>query len=152
MNKLKKNSCELKQKLINLIMKDGKKETVEKILTKSLKLVQKSNKKNHKNLIKNSVINSTPIFKINKQSKKRGKRKMNKEIPAFIKKSSLRTSSAINFLVSESLKNKELKNFHKKITQEIIESAYNKSKSVEQKNEVQKQVLMQKRYLLNFKW
>jgi ribosomal protein S7 len=151
MNKVK-NNTELKQKLTNAIMKHGKKKTAEKILIKSLKLIQKSSKKNHKTLIKESIINATPTFKINKQSRKRGKRKIEKEIPAFIKKDSLRTVLSVNFLVSASLKNNELNNFYKKMTQEILETSFQKSKSIEQKTEMQKQVLMQKRYLLKFRW
>lgn len=151
MSKLK-NNLELKQKLINAIMKHGKKKTAEKNLLKSLKLIQKFNKKNHKNLIKDSILNVTPTFKINKQSSKRGKRKTEKEIPAFIKKDSLRTVLAVNFLVTASLKNKDLKTFYRKLAQEIIETSVQKSKSIEQKTEMQKQVLLQKRYLLKFRW
>nr|YP_010377363.1 ribosomal protein S7 [Nitzschia dissipata]QYB23050.1 ribosomal protein S7 [Nitzschia dissipata] len=151
MNRIK-NNIELKQKLTNAIMKHGKKKTAEKILIKSLKLIQKSNKKNYKNLIKESIINSTPTFKINRQSSKRGKRKMEKEIPAFVKKDSLRTVLSFNFLLSASLKNKDLNNFYRKMSQEIIETSFQKSKSIEQKTEMQKQVLMQKRYLLKFRW
>ena len=151
MNQLK-NNLELKQKLTNAMMKHGKKKTAEKILVKSLKLIQKFNKKNHKNLIKNSIVNVTPTFKINKQSSKRGKRKVEKEIPAFIKKDSLRTVLSANFLVSASLKNKDLKTFYKKLAQEVIETSLQKSKSIEQKTEMQKQMLMQKRYLLKFRW
>ena len=151
MSKLK-NNLELKQKLINDIMKHGKKKTAEKNLLKSLKLIQKFNKKNHKNLIKDSILNVTPTFKINKQSSKRGKRKTEKEIPAFNKKDSLRTVLAVNFLVTASLKNKDLKTFYRKLAQEIIETSVQKSKSIEQKTEMQKQVLLQKRYLLKFRW
>lgn len=151
MNKFK-NNIELKQKLTNAIMKQGQKKTAEKILIKSLKLIQKSNKKNYKNLIKESIINTTPTFKINKQSSKRGKRKVKKEIPSFIKKDSLRTMLSVNFLISNSFKNKELNNFYKKMSQEIIKTSFQKSKSIEQKTEIQKQVLMKKRYLLNFRW
>jgi ribosomal protein S7 len=151
MNKLK-NNLELKQKLTNAMMKHGKKKTAEKILIKSLKLIQKFNKKNHKNLIKDSVINVTPTFKINKQSSKRGKRKVEKEIPAFVKNDSLRTVLSVNFLVSASLKNKDLKTFYRKLAQEVIKTSLQKSKSIEQKTEMQKQVLMQKRYLLKFRW
>lgn len=151
MNKLK-NNLELKQKLTNAMMKHGKKKTAEKILIKSLKLIQKFNKKNHKNVIKNSIINVTPTFKINKQSSKRGKRKVEKEIPAFVKKDSLRTVLSVNFLISASLKNKDSKTFYKKLTQEVIETSFQKSKSIEQKTEMQKQILMQKRYLLKFRW
>jgi ribosomal protein S7 len=151
MNKLK-NNLELKQKLTNAMMKHGKKKTAEKILIKSLKLIQKLNKKNHKNLIKDSIINVTPTFKINKQSSKRGKRKVEKKIPAFVKKNSLRTVLSVNFLVSASLKNKDLKTFYGKLAQEVIETSFQKSKSIEQKTEIQKEVLMQKRYLLKFRW
>jgi len=151
MDKLK-NNLELKQKLTNALIKHGKKKTAELILNKSLKLIQKFNKKNHKNLIKDSIINVTPTFKINKQSSKRGKRKVEKEIPAFIKKDSLRTVLSANFLVAASFKNKEFKTFYRKLTQEVIETSSQKSKSIEQKTELQKQVLMQKRYLLKFRW
>ena len=151
MNKLK-NNLELKQKLINAMMKHGKKKKAEKNLIKSLKVIQKFNKKNHKNLLKDSIINVTPTFKINKQSSKRGKRKTEKEIPAFVKKDSLRTVLAVNFLVTAALKNKDFKTFYRKLAQEVIETSVQKSKSIEQKTEMQKQVLMQKRYLLKFRW
>ena len=150
--KIMKKDLELKQKIINSIMKNGNKKTAEKIIKKSLKLIQKSDKKNYINLLKHSIINSTPTFKINVQSKKRGKRKTKKEIPTFIGNNSLRIIAALNFLTENSLKNKELNGFYKKITNEIIETASPKSKSIEQKNEIQKQVLMQKRYLANFRW
>ena len=151
MNKLK-NNLELKQKLTNAIMKQGKKKTAEKILLKSLKLIQKSNKKNHKNLIKESIINATPTFKMDKQFSKKGKRKIKKEIPAFVKKDSLRTVLSANFLISASLKNKESNSFYKKLKEEILETSFQKSRSIEQKTELQQQVLMQKRYLLKFRW
>ena len=148
----KKINKELKQKMINSMMKHGEKKIVEKILKKSLKLIQKSDKKNHLNLLKHSVINTTPTFKINIQVKKRGKKKTKKEVPTFLNNESLRIISSFNLLTKNSLKNKELKHFYKKIAQEIIANSLQKSKSIEQKNEIQKQVLIQKRYLLNFRW
>ena len=147
-----KKNIELKQKIVNSIMKNGNKKTAEKIIKKSLKLLQKNDKKNHIRLLKHSIINSTPTFKINVQLKKRGKRKTKKEIPTFIKNDSLRIISSFNFLTENSLKNKSLNSFYKKIANEILEAANQKSKSIEQKNEIQKQVLMQKRFLANFRW
>ena len=147
-----KNNINLKQKIINSMMKNGEKKTIEKILKKSLKLIQKYDKKNHLNILKHSIINSTPIFKINVQSKKRGKRKVKKEIPTFINKNILRIVASFNFLSENALKNKDLNCFYQKITKEIIDSSLQKSRSIEQKNEIQKQVLLQKRYLLNFRW
>ena len=147
-----KQKIELKKKFANSMMKNGNKETIEKILKKSLKLVQKTSKKNYINLLKHSIINSTPTFKINEQSKKKGKRKTKKEIPIFIKGELNRITSSLNFLIFSSYKNHELNNFYKKVSKEIVETSLQKSKSIEQKNEIQKQVLMQKRYLLNFRW
>ena len=147
-----KKNIELKQKIVNSIMKNGNKKTAEKIIKKSLKLLQKNDKKNHIRLLKHSIINSTPTFKINVQLKKRGTRKTKKEIPTFIKNDSLRIISSFNFLTENSLKNKSLNSFYKKIANEILEAANQKSKSIEQKNEIQKQVLMQKRFLANFRW
>ena len=75
----KKINKELKQKMINSMMKHGEKKMIEKIVKKSLKLIQKSDKKNHLNLLKHSIINATPTFKINIQVKKRGKKKQKKK-------------------------------------------------------------------------
>ena len=122
----------LKQKLINAIMKYGKKKTSEKNLLKCLKLIQKSSKKNHINILKQAIINSTPTFKINKQSKKRGKKKFNQEIPTFIRNDSLRIVFSINLLVFNSYKNQNPKTFHQKITEEILMTFSNKnSKTIE---------------------
>ena len=147
-----KENIQLKQKIINSIMKNGNKKTAEKILKKSLKLIQKKDKKNHISLLKHSIINSTPTFKINVQSKKRGKRKTKKEIPTFIRTDSERIISSFNILTENSLRNKAINGFYKKIANEVLETAVQKGKSIEQRNEIQKQVLMQKRYLANFRW
>ena len=147
-----KKNIELKQKIVNSIMKNGNKKTAEKILKKSLKLIQKKDKKNHISLLKHSIINSTPTFKINVQSKKRGKRKTKKEIPTFIRTDSERIISSFNILTENSLRNKAINGFYKKIANEVLETAVQKGKSIEQRNEIQKQVLMQKRYLANFRW
>ena len=72
---------ELKKKFVNILMNRGNKRTSENILTKSLKLLQKSTTKNHISLIHMSIINATPIFKVNEQSLKKGKRKSKKETP-----------------------------------------------------------------------
>ena len=147
-----KKNIEIKKKITNTMMRNGDKKTVEKIIKKSFKLLQKQNNKNYLNIVKHSIINSTPIFKINVQSKKRGKRKVKKEIPTFINKNILRIVASFNFLSENALKNKDLNCFYQKITKEIIDSSLQKSRSIEQKNEIQKQVLLQKRYLLNFRW
>ena len=76
MIKRKNENKELKKKFVNILMNCGNKQTSEHILTKSLKLLQKSTTKNHISLIQMSIINTTPIFKVNEQSLKKDLSKM----------------------------------------------------------------------------
>ena len=133
-------------------MKNGNKKTVEKFLLKSLKLLQKSSFKQHTNLIQLAVLNSTPTFKLNKQSVKRGKRKSKKDVPAFIKTDSLRTTLSIKCLKNASIKRQNVTGFAKNFSQEILDASELKGQSIEKKNELQKQILINKRYLFKFRW
>ena len=68
---------EIKQNIYNLIMKNGKKQTSEKLFLKSLKLIQKISKtKNTTHIIKTSIVNSAPLTKI--KLVKRNKKRRNK--------------------------------------------------------------------------
>ena len=136
------------------MMLSGKKQTSERIVLKSLKSLQKSISKNPISLVKQSVVNSTPVFKINKQSKKRGKKKTVKEIPIFMRNDYIRIISSLKFLVSSPKKKKEYYNFYKQLSKEILFSSSFKSNSssISKKADIQKQVLAQKRYLFNFRW
>lgn len=144
---------ELKNKLINTLMKNGNKKTSEKILLKSLKILQKSSIKRHINLIQLSVINSTPIFKVNTQTIKKGKRKSKKEIPTFVKTSLLRLTLALKCLkTASSVKNFNFSYFAKNLVQEILKTSESKSYSIDKKNELQKQILNNKKYFFKFRW
>lgn len=58
--KLKRNkTIALKNKIVNVFMKNGKKHTGEKNLLKSSKLLQKSSRKNFQNLVQLAIINTT---------------------------------------------------------------------------------------------
>ena len=63
---LKNNNLKnkLKYKIINHLMKRGNKHTCEKLLRKSLKLLQKSQSKPHSDIIKSAILNATPVFRI----------------------------------------------------------------------------------------
>lgn len=74
----KKKTTILKNRIINIFMKNGKKRTSEKILLRSSKLLQKSSSKNFQNLVQLAIINTTSAFKINEQVMKKGKRKSKK--------------------------------------------------------------------------
>jgi len=151
-NKINNSRISLKQKLVNTLMNSGNKRTGEKILVKSLKLLQKSTVKKHINLIQLAVINATPTFKVNQQLSKKGKRKSKKDIPTFITNDSLRIMLSLKFIKTASTKSQSSACFYENLTQEILASSTLKSQSVEKKNELQKRTLINKRYLSKFRW
>lgn len=148
----KKKVTILKDKLINVFMKNGKKFTGEKILLKSSKLLQQLSKKKNLNTVKLAIINTTSVFKLNEQVMKKGKRKSKKITPSFIVKDSLRILTALKSIQASAKKNKNSMNFHKSLVKEVLASASLKSQSIEQKAKLQNQILLNKRYLSRFKW
>jgi len=142
----------LKNKIINVFMKNGKKHTGEKILLKSSKLLQKSSRKNFQNLFQLAIINTTSAFKLNEQVMKKGKRKSTKITPSFIVKDSLRIMTALKYIKTTVHKNKSSTSFYKNLVNEILASSSLKSQSIEQKTKLQTQILLNKRYLSKFKW
>ena len=150
---LKKNKTpHLKNKIINTLMKSGRKTTGEKILLKSVKSLQKSTDKNLKLLLHSAIVNSSSAFKVNEQAVKKGKRKAIKSVPSFIISDSLRITNALKLLTKTSTKNKSSNPLYKKLVAEIFSSSALRGQSIDQKNEVQKQILVNKRYLSKFRW
>ena len=148
----KKKSFDLRSKIINTLMINGKKKTGEKILLNSIKNLQRSTSKNSKSLVQVAIVNSTPTFKLNEQVIKKGKRKATKITPSFITKDSLRIMTTLKLLKTTVNKNKGASTFHNLVAKEIVASAFLKSQTVSKKNDLQKQVLMNKRYLSKFRW
>ena len=148
-----KHKFNLKEKVINSFMRKGKKETSEKIIIRTLKKIQKLDKKNCKTQLQVAILNLTPTFKLNKQSKKRGKKKQMNYVPHFLPNTYLRIGFALKLLKLTIVKNKKDKTFEH-LAKEILNSS-NSVKSttaIEQKNNLQKQVLSQKRYFYKFRW
>lgn len=150
---MKRKSLNIKSKLINNITLNGNKKTSEKILLKSLKELQKSSKKQSKELIKLALIQSTPIFKLHKITNKKLKKKKRrvKEIPAFISKMSARTSLAIKFILA-SVERKDSDNFYLKLKENLLITSQAKGNAVKLKNELQKQSIQHKRFFKNYRW
>ena len=142
----------LKSKIINTLMLSGKKNTGEKILLRFAKQLQKSSNKNFKALVKLAVMNSTPAFKLNEQIVKKGKRKAVRTISSFITNDSLRVLTSLKLIKATVAKHKGPKQFYELLADEILASSNFKSSSVEKKTELQKQVLINKRYLSKFRW
>lgn len=142
----------LKAKLGNTLMVSGKKNTGEKILLKFAKRLQKSTDKNFKNLVQLAIINTTSTFKLNEQVVKKGKRKAVRVTPSFIISDSLRLTTALKFLRDAASKSQKAAYFYEKLTNEILSSFILKSQAVDKKNDIQKQILINKRYLSKFRW
>ncbi|QXE46255.1 30S ribosomal protein S7 (mitochondrion) [Nitzschia inconspicua] len=142
----------IKNKIVNSLMKNGKKRTGEKILLKLSKSLQRSTRKNSQTIIQLAIINLTPAFKINEQIVKKGKRKSKKIILSFIVKNSLRVMNALKSINFIAKKDKSPNGFSKRLCEEILDASAFRGLSVEQKTKLQDQILLNKRYLSNFRW
>ena len=144
---------EIKNKMINHLMISGRKETGEKILLKSLKEIQRDSKKQSQELLKLGIMYSTPTFKLHKITNKKQKRRNKKvrTIPSFISDKNARISLAIKFILI-TLRKKKYKSCHIKLKQELIANALYKGSAIQIKNELQKQVLVNKHYFSYFRW
>ena len=149
---LNKKVLFLKDKTVNEFMKNGKKLTGEKILLKFVKSFQKQNRKNFKSLLQVAIINATPVFSINTQIIKKGKRKVTNEVPVFLSNHSSRVRNSLKFFKQSVLKEKKNSSFYKLLSKEVLNSAKFDSISIAEKNDLQKQALKNKRYWSNFKW
>ena len=147
-----KNNKILKNIFINVLMNNGQKKTSEKILLKSLKSLQRLNKKESKKIIQQSITDLALVFKTKNQITKRGKRKILKNINTILINEDVRMISSLKLLKSSILLNNNNLKFYQKLTQEILLTVVDSSKSFEKKKELQKQLFLNKRYLANFRW
>lgn len=147
MKQLKKQKLSLKAKIFNHLMINGKKKTCEKNFLKSFKLLQKTVKKNHKNICKLAITNSAPIIQIKEIKKK--KRKTTKEFPFTLNEKN-RISSAIKYILSI-LKQKSKTNIHSQLKQEILLSSQNQSETIKKKKTLQDYALTKKKYS-HYRW
>lgn len=149
---MKKRQTEIRKKIINHLTKNGKKHTAEKILNKSIKTIQKSSNKLSKEIVQLALIYSLPTFKIHKilnKQKRRGQQI--KEIPAFISNKHSRTSLSIKYILNVVRKNKSI-SFYMKLKNELLTGAQNKNNSITMKDQLQKSVLLNRRFLTYFRW
>jgi len=139
----------INNKLSNYMMKYGNKQTSEKLMLQSFKLIQKiQKKKNFKEIFKLAIINSSPFISI-KQIKRNKKRTL--EFP-FLLTTNLKIFYGIKFILKYSnIKSNTIFSFYKKYTSEIINSSKLVSESVKKKKEIHKKAFITKRYA-NYRW
>ena len=137
----------LRSKILKNLISSGSKTISEKLLKKSIKNIQKSSRKNHIEILKKALINSSPVMAIKKIGKNK---KKSREFPFLIGKN-LRLSLGLKHIL-ETLKNKQkLKNFYNEFSTELILTSQNKSITAKLKNNVHEQTFLKKKYA-NFRW
>jgi ribosomal protein S7 len=141
--KLKNN---IKLKLLNSLMLKGKKRTTEKLVLKSLKRFQKSNfKKDSKEFIKVSLLNSAPSVQI-KQIKKKRK---TIEFP-FLLNNDLKISYGLKSLIKNS-RIQRSQPFYKSFQLELVNSSNSQGTSVNNKKQIHENAFLKKKYA-NYRW
>lgn len=146
-----KQKKEIKCKMVNHCMQQGKKQTSEKILVKSLKKLNKQSKKQTKKLVQLSILNTIPVFKLHIRTNKKRKKKNSKEIPAFIFDNNKRISLAVKFIL-QTVKKKQTKQFYNIIQEEILSNSKFESLAIKQKNNLQTQIILNERYFSYYRW
>ena len=136
----------LKSTLLNHLILNGNKHTSEKLILKNFKYNKKYCLKNHKEVLKSAVINSSPVVSI--KQIKRG-RKQVKEFP-FILQKHIRISLAIKMILNTLDKKTELL-FSTKFNNEIISASKNINSSAKKKEEIHESAFLAKKYA-NYRW
>ena len=132
------NYKSLKLGLINRVMLKGKKWKSEIILNKNFKLIQKKKKK-LENIIKLSIINSSPYFSIKKLQRKK---KNPIEFPFLLSKQNR---------VMFGLKNLTKNSCHRKLSFEVLGSSNREGLTVSGKKNLHKESFLRKK-VANYRW
>lgn len=140
-----KKKISFKIKTYNNLMVSGNKTLCEKLILKTVKLIQKSSDKNFLDLFKLAIINSSPTLQIKKIKRKRKKLKEFSYIP------NEKTRIFLSLKLILGVLKKDSKNFHNKLKQEIFEISKNTSNINKIKENNQEQSLKLKKYS-HFRW
>ena len=141
-----------KEKLQNNIFKKGKKQAVEKPLTRSIKQTKREKKKNFTKLIKLSIFNMTPAFKTIKLKNKRRRKKSLKEVPVFLSDHRYRTARGIQNFVRILTSKTEKEPLYLKLTSELTSITKLESQTITLKNEHQSKAQKEKKYFKHYRW
>jgi len=148
-----KRKINIRNKLLNLLNVHGKKRTVENILCKSFKEIQKQSQKAFKLVMQLSLINMLPIFKLHKIEIKnlKKKKKQIKHFPVFISHFTRRVWFSIKIML-KSLKNRKSTNYVSSLKKTLLLSSQNKEFIINFKNVLQEEVLVYKQLFLYYRW
>lgn len=140
-----------KGKFMNHYLYNGNKKTCETILLKSFKSLQKTSKKPYKKVLKLSIINSSPIFRIVALKKKQQKRVFVKEVPTFVTNEFERISWGLKYIL-HFRKSSINSCFYSYLKDELLLSARNIGEGNVLKINIYKKATEKKRFLSYFRW
>lgn len=147
------NSMELRKKLTNHITKSGHKHKSEKVINKSFKAIQKSQKKNHGKITKLSVINTIPTFKIIKLTDKKRRKKSLREIPTLVSSYKSRVSLGLKYLIKTTTGTQTKHfTFFEKFKNELLSGTFSDNNAILSKNSFQVKALDEKKYFRFYRW
>jgi len=142
---------EIKQTVFNLIMKNGKKQTSEKLFLKSIKLLQKSTEKNTINILKTSIVHSSPLTKM--KIYRRNKKRKTKHIITFPYLLTFKQKNVLgikNLVLSS--QNKQIPNhFFNNFSNQLINSSNKQGKILEKILTDHNEAFLKKKFS-NFRW
>nr|YP_010377407.1 ribosomal protein S7 [Navicula tsukamotoi]QYB23094.1 ribosomal protein S7 [Navicula tsukamotoi] len=143
---LKKSKNIFKKTLTSHVAKKGQKYTVEKILTKSLKQIQKQQKKNATNIIKTSLLNFIPAFRMIQLTNKQRRKKSIKQIPAFLSNNKSRSSWGLKNLTNFSPQETSKTNLLYKLNNQFLLT------TTKIENNQQNELSNKKKYFKYYRW
>ena len=149
----KKSKNTFKKTLTNHITKKGQKDTIEKILTKSFKQIQKQQKKNVTNIIKISVFSFIPTFRMIQLTNKRRRKKSVQQIPAFLSNNKSRSSWGLKNLTNLSTQEITKTNLLSKLKNRfLLNTLQSEDKNIKLDNNQQSEISKKKKYLKYYRW
>lgn len=137
----------IKNTVFNQVALNGNKFKSEKLVYKSIKKIQKTNKKkSFKDLFKTSIINSSPVFYLKNIKRKR---KKNVEFPFMLSKN-LRVSYSLKFILYY-CKNIKSSALYLKLNNELVQSSKRDSQSVKHIEKLYKDAFIKKKFA-SYRW
>jgi ribosomal protein S7 len=137
----------VKKKIFNHLIIQGKKAKCETFFLKTVKLIQKSCKKSSQSIIKSCIINSLSVINSKKLAKKKGKQKFMQEIP-FVLPKNKRISLSIKRVLSVLTKSKLVTAPKLLQTECLLNSKICIKKT---KDSIEQELLIKKKYA-KFRW
>ena len=135
-------------RLINCVMRSGKKSLAQKIVYLAFDQVEKSEKKESLEVFRKALENIKPVMEV--RSRRVGGASYQVPVPV---RGDRREALAIRWLIqsAEKRSNREFKTYDKKLAAEIIDAFHNQGGAIEKKQQVQKMAEANKAFA-HFRW